>query len=241
MIYNYLTTNLVNGKKYVGLRTSNVNDYKYFGSGALIKKAIKKYGIKNFKKEILCHCDTYEEAHLNEAKYIKQYNTLQPNGYNIDKHGGTKRTINQNINISLGLKGYKQTPEHVKHNSEARTGIKLSAQARLNISKGCKGMKMPKSQIEKTRQRMLLNNPTKIGNISPMTGKKHTEETKNKISAKTKNKIFSEEYKEKLRIATINAHKIKVKCIYCGKEVPRNVINVWHNEKCKLKNELFNA
>ena len=49
----YLTKNEVNGKSYVGYHsTVNIHD-KYMGSGQLIKAALKKYNIKNFKKEIL--------------------------------------------------------------------------------------------------------------------------------------------------------------------------------------------
>ena len=47
----YLTTNLVNNKKYIGVDTKN-NKY-YFGSGTIIKQALKKYGKNNFTKEIL--------------------------------------------------------------------------------------------------------------------------------------------------------------------------------------------
>ena len=46
----YCTTNLINGKKYIGSDTNN-NPY-YLGSGVSIIKAIKKYGRNNFKKEI---------------------------------------------------------------------------------------------------------------------------------------------------------------------------------------------
>jgi hypothetical protein len=47
----YLTTNLINGKKYIG-SDSNNNKY-YYGSGVNLKQAIKKYGKSNFKKQIL--------------------------------------------------------------------------------------------------------------------------------------------------------------------------------------------
>ena len=44
MGYIYLTTNLINNKRYIGMTTKN--DSNYFGSGKLIKWAIKKYGKK---------------------------------------------------------------------------------------------------------------------------------------------------------------------------------------------------
>lgn len=51
----YLTTNLVNGKQYIG--SSNFKDDSYFGSGTDISKALKKYGKHNFTKEIIWEGD----------------------------------------------------------------------------------------------------------------------------------------------------------------------------------------
>jgi hypothetical protein len=84
----YLTTNLINGKQYVGDHsTHNLND-NYLGSGKIIKDAIKKYGIQNFKKEILEQFNTKQEAFNSQEKYIIQYDTLVPNGYNLSPKGG---------------------------------------------------------------------------------------------------------------------------------------------------------
>ena len=42
--YNYITTNKINGKRYVGMHSTDNIDDKYLGSGQLLIKAINKYG-----------------------------------------------------------------------------------------------------------------------------------------------------------------------------------------------------
>lgn len=89
MNFVYLTTNLVTGKKYIGSHhTNNFND-NYLGSGTLLKLSIKKYGSDKFTRIIVKHCRSIKEARLLEEFYIKEYNTLIPNGYNISPIGGS--------------------------------------------------------------------------------------------------------------------------------------------------------
>ena len=110
----YLRTNLVNGKQYVG-QTNNFKkreqdwmcDSVY--SGGIIDKARAKYGVENFKHEILKECDTQNELNYWEQYYIKELNTKVPNGYNLTDGGG-------------GRSGYKITDEQRKKMSEARKG-----------------------------------------------------------------------------------------------------------------------
>lgn len=51
--YIYKTTNLINGKFYIGKHKSEKYDPSYYGSGKIIRLAIKKYGLENFKNEVL--------------------------------------------------------------------------------------------------------------------------------------------------------------------------------------------
>lgn len=83
----YKTTNLINGRFYVG--QDSHNDSSYYGSGILLGSAIKKYGKENFKKEILCECQSKKELDEKEKFWIKKLKATRKNiGYNLTE-GGT--------------------------------------------------------------------------------------------------------------------------------------------------------
>lgn len=82
----YKTTNLVNGKYYIGVhKTENPND-EYLGSGKLLWRAIEKYGWQNFKKEVLFTFETPEEAFKKEEELVDEARK-DPNCYNLRKGG----------------------------------------------------------------------------------------------------------------------------------------------------------
>lgn len=84
--YIYLTTNLINNKKYIGQHKGSIND-DYLGSGTGFLKAVEKYGKENFKKEILEIC-TEEELNEKEKYWIKYFNAYEDkNYYNLTEGG----------------------------------------------------------------------------------------------------------------------------------------------------------
>lgn len=87
--YLYKITNLVNNKIYIGVHkhATNKKDY-YMGSGTLLKKAIKKHGIDNFKKEILEYFDNERDMYLKEKEIVNENFTQSQHTYNITKGGG---------------------------------------------------------------------------------------------------------------------------------------------------------
>ena len=95
----YKTTNITNGKYYIGKHsTSNVED-GYLGSGKLLQRAIKKYGIENFSREILFYCDSEKEALEIEKKLVTEKTVKDKNSYNVTLGGfGTWYNVNQNHN-----------------------------------------------------------------------------------------------------------------------------------------------
>lgn len=79
----YKITNVVNGKHYIGAHKTNDKNDGYMGSGVMIKNAIKKYGIENFIKEIMCECSSQEEMFAKEKELVR----LDSTSYNL-KYGG---------------------------------------------------------------------------------------------------------------------------------------------------------
>ena len=79
----YQITNLVNDKIYIGIHSTDDVDDGYMGSGRLMKLAIKTYGIRNFKKEILFDFDNPEEMILKESELVDRKFIARKDVYNI--------------------------------------------------------------------------------------------------------------------------------------------------------------
>lgn len=64
----YKTTNMVNGKYYIGSHETENKFDSYLGSGTILAKAIKKYGKSVFVRHILFECKS------RDAMYKKNMN-----------------------------------------------------------------------------------------------------------------------------------------------------------------------
>lgn len=66
----YKTTNVLSGKYYIGMHsTDDLND-GYLGSGNRIRLAIRKHGKENFKREILEFCNSREKLKIREEEIV---------------------------------------------------------------------------------------------------------------------------------------------------------------------------
>jgi len=203
--YVYLTTNLINGKKYIGDHSTNKLNDNYIGSGRpVFKSAIKKYGRENFKREILEFFETKEEAFNAQEKYINQFNTLIPFGYNISPKGG-----------------------HCK-SSGPWSNKKLSEKHKQNISNKLKGIKTWNKGIPCSD-----NTKRKISNSEK--GKILSEHTKTKMSEASKGRPKSKEHAEKCRVANLGKKHPKIYCMHCKKYYADYMYILYHGEKCKLR------
>lgn len=129
----YKTTNLINGKFYIGQDSKNNPDY--YGSGLILNRAIDKYGRDNFKKETLEVCSSKEELNLREVFWIDKLNCE----YNIaiGGSGGDTYTNNPNLtNIINKLSGVNNHFYGRKHSDETKAKMSESQKGRKAWNKG---------------------------------------------------------------------------------------------------------
>ena len=171
-MYIYKITNNLNNKIYIGYKSKTVEESEsYYGSGTVIKAAIKKYGKDNFTKTIL-ERDIVDFDFLKERErhYIKLYDSYN-NGYNLTKGGD-------------GIIGYKLTEEHKQKLIKSVKGKPLSKEHKQKLSESLQGK--------------IISEETKEAIRKALTGRPRPEETKRKISEGNIGKIRSEETRRKI-------------------------------------------
>ena len=101
--YFYKITNQINGHFYYGVHNTNNLDDGYMGSGKRLHYAYKKYGIENFKKDILKFFNTKEDAFEYEAKIVNETLINDINCYNIvtGGKGSFPKSCNDSNNIRV--------------------------------------------------------------------------------------------------------------------------------------------
>ena len=158
----YKITNLVNGKMYIGQSIDIYKRWKEHNNIAFrttsksynypLYKAIRKYGIDNFKFEIIEEC-SIEKLNDKEIYYINKYNTCIFNknsfGYNMtlggEGHRGYKHSEESKRKIGEASKG-NQYAKGVNIGNQYAKGNKLSEETKKqmgisrkkNVNNGCK-------------------------------------------------------------------------------------------------------
>jgi len=161
----YKTTNLINGKYYIGMDTKN--NPEYLGSGQIFKKALLKYGRENFKKEIIQHCESFNELKDAEKRIINESICKDPMSYNLAE-GGFGGNTHLGWEESRRDKFKKLQSEINSGQNNPMYGIKQSEEGRLRISESNKREDHPNNNRE--------------GSNNPFHGKTHSNENKIKWS-----------------------------------------------------------
>ena len=201
----YKTTNLIDNKIYIG--KSFKNDPKYFGSGIHIKNAIRKYGIENFRKEILEICINEKDLNEKEIYWIDFYKSRNKEiGYNIAKGGNGGHNYG-NIEVSEKIsKSVKNKPKNwnkeskilwinkLKQSLLGKNVGKRSKETCEKMSKNRKGIKRKRTCKVKLSEAVINNMKIRFsGEKNPMYRRNHKEESKKKMSFSAKNRVYVKE------------------------------------------------
>lgn len=205
----YLWINNLNGKKYVGLHVGNEDD-GYVGSGVGFKRAVAKYGIENFERKILYREYESEEAlYQKEFDIINELNAVfSTEFYNMTNYDP------KYVNFVDGKKERVVSDETREKIRQAKIGSSASEETREKMSKTRKGRPSPTkgmngltkgSRNGQFGKKWYNNGKTdktffpgeepdgwvlgrvrgvKKGKDNPFYGKKHSDETKEKLSKK---------------------------------------------------------
>lgn len=129
MYYIYKLTNLQTNKIYIGKTTrtleERLKEHEFYANNeehnTHLARSIRKYGINNFKIEVLDTAFSEKELNEKEQFWIKKYNTIQ-NGYNLTDGGEGGNTYKyktdeelQQIKNKISLsKKYEKNPKATK-------------------------------------------------------------------------------------------------------------------------------
>lgn len=195
--YFYRITNQLDWKYYFGIHSTDKNpdDDNYYGSGTIIRNVISKYGRKNFVKTIIADYSTRLEVVNHEKLAITIHQISDPMCYNIQPGGSTSKGVSDEVKKIL-----KEKRQNQIITKESR--IK-AAETRRNNGKPW----FPESH----KQKLIKRN----------TGRKNSDETKEKMRQRKLGVSRSEAVKEQISLNS----KQSIKCFVEG-IVYRSVVQV---------------
>lgn len=225
MGYIYKIINIKNQKIYIGQTTKKrptdrFSQHKYLAlhpqqekNISYLHRAMKSDGIDNFKFEII---EQVDNLLLNEREkyWIKQYNSLVPNGYNLTVGG-------------QGTPGFSRPQSQEEKNKKGNSVKKYyqnHPQAREKVSQRTKELwKDPeyREKVISSNKKFYQQHPDMFkGKNNPMYGKYHTEEALEKIRTHAATR--------KLKIAQLNKDTLEIIQIFDGVKDAEKALNVSH-------------
>ena len=200
----YRITNLINGKTYIGQHKYKKLNDEYMGSGVLIKRAIKKHGIENFKKEILYSRIQYKETADDMERFaIAKERAIGKAEYNIANGGNGTGTVSdetkQKISKSRSGKPTWNKDKHMSEEYKIKLSMALKGKPTWNTGKKCGPLSEEhKRKISESEKGRKLSEETRKKMSESRKGKSIPEEQKKKISAALKGRSHSEEHNRKV-------------------------------------------
>lgn len=135
----YQTTNLVNGKTYIGAHSTNDPWDSYLGSGKLMRKAITKYGRDAFTKKVLAVFDNPDDMWATEKRIVGNAVVADGSFYNLIPGGrlntgfGKATSESTKLKMRLAKLGRPKSAEHKLKMRLAKLGKPAPRRTRKQI------------------------------------------------------------------------------------------------------------
>ena len=148
MGYVYKITCIPSDKSYIGIsihepEKGRIKKHLSGNGNIIIARAVKKYGKDAFTYEILEQNVFPDLLPDLEVFYIKKFNTVRPNGFNLTSGGEENKAVSpetrekmsrSNIGRTPWNKGKKMSQEYCEKASQAQLGRKHSQETRYKMS-----------------------------------------------------------------------------------------------------------
>mgnify|MGYP006054689229 FL=1 len=185
--YTYKTINLINGRYYLGMHSTNSIDDGYLGSGKRLYYELNKYGRDNFKFEILKYFNSREELVQAEISLITEHDLKNPNCLNLSVGGSGG--IHNKAHYDAFVKGPKDKVARFEKQAELRKDPEWAkwhaAQRSLGLKKSYENREGPfkgRKHTQDTVDKMKTSHKgVHAGSKNSQFGKPRSEETKQKI------------------------------------------------------------
>ena len=182
MGYIYIIKNSINSKVYIGQTKKSIQErwkehlYSSTYRNQVLYIAMRKYGTEHFFIEEVEYVDANTSLDEREKFWIKKYNSISPNGYNIT--GGGSRFADDNPmyhkevreKISKLFKGDNnpsKRPEVREKIRKTQTGKKASKETKEKMSKNNGRYWKGKHRSEETKKKISENHAHMFGGENP--------------------------------------------------------------------------
>ena len=203
-------------KVYIGITSKNPPEKRWlngrgYSHNYYFTNAIKLYGWDNFKHEVVASDLTVDEAMIMERQLIEKYKSMDKRyGYNLTSGGEMGKALSQESRDKISKANSNPTEETRRKMSESAKA-RCTDEWRQTASERAKGQwsgennpnydnhnwngeNNPNYKNKIWADKQQLSHSDLITNVNnPMFGKKHTEESKRKMSVNRKGKLVGKD------------------------------------------------
>ena len=198
--YIYKTTNIVNGKIYIGQKHSDHLLTGYFGSGYKLLEAVKEFGKGSFSVEIIEEIDSADKMDEREIYWIEHFNSRDPDiGYNIARGGSVCRSLVGEKNPFYGKKHTEETRAILREKWVGRSGREHTEEEKKKIGDAHRG------KVLSNEAKAKISENAKVNPNYGMKGKHVSEEVKQKLSEYHKDRFKDPNAREHMSKLTKSA------------------------------------